>query len=481
MKKKAAWLGLVCTIVTLSLSGCGAGMDIPEETKETVKTINSGFVAMAPGIYDSADTAIVISRDEEKKTMTFQNLETGKQYTLYYDGTTAIRDKYDQEIAMNQITDGCVVDNKFFKSKKALSYLKVSSEAFLYDNLQNYSFLPESNQMVIGSNSYALSGNLCILSNGKKIDPIDLNRTDSVQVCGIGNTVYSIMVEQGHGYLRLKNENYFLGGWIEIGQTVIRDVQEDMLLVVPEGTYQVKISKEGNEANQTITFVRDEELVWDLGTVAISQVQKGSLIFTVHPMEAQITIDGEAVDTSQPYETDYGVHQLIASAEGYDTITQYIKLCDEYANIDISMVQVESEEASDESDSEQNKKDDEAGKTQSNKKVTDNSDAKDTGKTADTESEAKKETTQSTTTNTDNSKTNTTGECRVYIDSPKGVEVYLDGNYIGVAPLDFKKEVGSYVITLRKSGYQTRSYSISLEADEQDANFSFSDLIKLED
>ena len=97
LKKKAAWLGLVCTIVTLSLSGCGAGMDIPEETKETVKTINSGFVAMAPGIYDSADTAIVISRDEEKKTMTFQNLETGKQYTLYYDGTTAIRDKYDQE------------------------------------------------------------------------------------------------------------------------------------------------------------------------------------------------------------------------------------------------------------------------------------------------------------------------------------------------------------------------------------------------
>lgn len=463
----------------MTMSGCGAGKQVQEEAKEKNKTINSGFVAMAPGIYDSADTAIVVSRDETNKLMTFQNLETGKQYTLHYDGTTAIRDKYDQEISINQITDGCVVDNKFFKSKKALSHLKVSSEAFLYDNLQNYTFLPESNQMVIGSNSYALSGNLCILSNGKEIDPIDLNKTDSVQVCGIGNTVYSVMVEQGHGYLRLKNEDYFLGGWIEIGQTVIRDVQEDMLLVVPEGTYQVKISKDGNEANQTITFVRDEELVWDLGTVAISQVQKGSLIFTVHPMEAQITIDGEVVDTSQPYETDYGVHQLIASAEGYDTITQYIKLSDEYANIDISMVQTASEENSEESKPETDKKTDTASKTESDKKEVDTSDSKDVKKTS--ENEVKKEEKADTENNSDNTRKNATGECRVYIDSPKGVEVYLDGNYIGVAPLDFKKEAGSYVITLRKSGYQTRSYSISLEADEQNANFSFSDLIKLEE
>lgn len=487
LRKRAALVGLAMMMI---LNGCGVSANMATNTNKAVKTINSGFVAMAPGIYDSADTAIVICRDEENKSITFQNLETGKQYTLHYDGTTTIRDKYDQEISISQISDGSIVENKFFKSKKALSYLKMSPEAFIYEHLQNYSFLPQSNQMTVGSNTYALNGNMRILSNGKEIDPIDLNKSDAVQVCGIGNTVYSIMIEQGHGYLRLKNEDYFLGGWIEIGQTVIRDVQEDMLLVVPEGSYQVKISKDGNVANQTITFVRDEELVWDLGTVAISQVQKGSLIFTVHPMEAQVTIDGEVVDISEPYETDYGVHQLIATADGYDTITQYIKLSDDYANIDITMMESEEEEAEEKQKTDKNEIE-KADTTESTKKNTDVEEKKtekienktdnNNKPSTDNDNTDKKNTEQDTTDTAKDSKKNTSGNYRVYVDSPKGVEVYLDGNYIGVAPLDFKKEYGNYVITLRKSGYQTRSYSISLEDDNQDVNFSFSDLLKLEE
>lgn len=475
MKKSTAWLGLVMMIMVMS--GCSARADMVPDNGSQAKTIHSGFVAKALGIYDSADTAIVISRDEAAKTMTFQNLETGKQYTLTYDGTTAVKDKYEQEIAMSQITDGTLVENKFFKSAKALAYLKVLPEAFTYEHLQNYSFLPDSNQMTIGNTTYALSGNLSILSHGKKIAPIDLNKADTIQVCGIGNTVHSIMVEQGHGYLRLKNEDHFIGGWIEIGQTIIRDVQEDMLLVVPEGSYQVKISKDGNEANQTITFVRDEELVWDLGTVSIKEVQKGSLIFTVHPMDAKVTIDGEEVDISAPFETDYGVHQLVASAEGYDTITQYIKLSDAYANIDVTMVETEAKEETEENSLDTTDKNQTDKKTTGDTKDTDDT-KKTTEKNSDTERKEAGKTESSATTGGD---TSSVGNARVYIDSPKGVEVYLDGNYIGVAPLDFKKQVGSYVITLRKSGCQTRSYSISLEDDNQDVNFSFSDLLALEE
>ena len=69
---------------------------------------------------------------------------------------------------------------------------------------------------------------------------------------------------------------------------------------------------------------------------------------------------------------------------------------------------------------------------------------------------------------------------QVYIDSPTGVEVYVDGNYIGIAPVSMNKEVGNFVITLRKTGYQTRSYTVQIDDGDSDVNYSFAELMKLD-
>ena len=70
---------------------------------------------------------------------------------------------------------------------------------------------------------------------------------------------------------------------------------------------------------------------------------------------------------------------------------------------------------------------------------------------------------------------------KVYIDAPDGVAAYLDGNYIGITPISFKKVPGNYVVTLRKTGYQPRSYTLQIDEEEKDVNYSFTDLVKLED
>ena len=74
----------------------------------------------------------------------------------------------------------------------------------------------------------------------------------------------------------------------------------------------------------------------------------------------------------------------------------------------------------------------------------------------------------------------TPGEYRVRIEEPSGAEVYKDGNYLGIAPISFKKSPGTYIITLRRNGYQTRSYTISVDNEEKDASFSFSELVSLD-
>ena len=62
------------------------------------------------------------------------------------------------------------------------------------------------------------------------------------------------------------------------------------------------------------------------------------------------------------------------------------------------------------------------------------------------------------------------------IPTPEGVEIYWDGNYIGLAPVSIKKEPGTHTITLRKNGYVTRSFTVILDEAEENVSYSFDDL-----
>ena len=66
---------------------------------------------------------------------------------------------------------------------------------------------------------------------------------------------------------------------------------------------------------------------------------------------------------------------------------------------------------------------------------------------------------------------------KIFIESPEGSEVYLDTNYVGIAPISFLKTAGTHVITLRKNGYVTKSYTIQVDSVKKDVTYSFSDLI----
>lgn len=65
----------------------------------------------------------------------------------------------------------------------------------------------------------------------------------------------------------------------------------------------------------------------------------------------------------------------------------------------------------------------------------------------------------------------------MYIEAPVGANVYIDGVYVGVAPTGCLKKTGTHIVTLSAEGYETRSYTIEVEDDDNDLTLSFSDLI----
>lgn len=420
----------VSVLVLLLAAGCSNHKTSIKDAQNTEKN-ETGFVAAGPNSFDSADTAVITKIDEYESTITFLNLTVGKRYTLSYDGTTTITDKYGQGMTVAQMREGDIVDVTFLRSKKRLNSMQLSADSFIHSEVSRFDINTVRNDMIVGNDSYKITDDTVIFSEGREIELMDINASDILSVSGIGTNIYSIVVEKGHGYLKLTNDEKFIGGFIEVGQSQITQIQEDMLLVVPEGSYQVQISYKGGGGTKKVIINRDEEVTLDIGDLTIPEPKYGSVMFNLSPANAKLYIDGSEVNASNEVLLEYGIHQLIVRAEGYATKTSYLKVGEALFAMDVIL-----EPLDDETDEEEEDEDDSQQDVSENEVKT----------------------------------------YQVHIETTEGAEVYLDGNYIGIAPVSFNKTAGTHVITLRKSGYETRSYTIQLDSEAKDVNYVFAEL-----
>lgn len=439
----------VIILTVLSLTACvpingqnfqgNNSQNAEENPTESNEEKDIGFVVPGPESYDSADTAVVVEKNDNDNTVIFLNLELGRRYTLSMDGTTKLSDKYGESVSLEQIHPGDLVDITFLKSKKHLTTMQLSAKAWKLENVERYEINNVRGEVTIGEEVFKLTENTLYLSGGRKIEKMDLNPSDVLSFQGTDSQVVSVSVEKGHGYLRLVNDENFVGGWIEIGQSMIQKITEEMLLTVPEGSYEINISHNGGGGVKYAVINRNEETVLDIGDLEVAEAQFGKVLFSITPASAEIYIDGDELDASLPISLEYGLHQIIVRASGYKSITQYIRVGQESAGIDIVL---------DKADSEEDKKDNE-------------------DKTELEEPDASED------------KENATGSYyKVYVDAPEEAEVYLDGSYVGISPCSFKKMYGVHIVTLRKSGYETRSYTVQIDDEEKDITFSFADLVE---
>lgn len=450
-KSKKWFLFSLCMAVTM-LSGCLGKKSSKEDTlgqDSSQVRYDTGFVVTGPNSYDSADTTIVTGKDIREGKITFVQLALGKRYTLSYDGTTHFYDRYGESIAVDQIERGDIVDVTFLKSKKHLTTVSLSSKAWRYENIDRYEMDSLRGEVTIGTEVYKLSEQTLYTSFGTAIDRMDLYPTDTLCFQGIDSEILSVTVEKGHGYLRLLNDENFVGGWIEIGQSIVQQISQDMLLTVPEGSYQVQISHRGGGGTKQVVINRNEETILDIGDLTVQEQQYGTLLFSLNPATATLYIDGEKQDITQPVRLPYGMHQLIAKADGYQSVTKYLKVGQPSAGVDINLdVKEEDNETPSENATEKGAENAIENKTES-----------ETKNAADvTETVANYE--------------------QIYVDAPSGVEVYVDGNYVGISPCSWRKQSGTHVITLRKTGYETRSYTVQVSEEQKDMSYSFVDLIK---
>lgn len=423
---------LICILLVCICCACGQSKQDtqPESTKvpntqdqsasqaETTPQPEATPVVYAPDSYDTEGLAVLVEYHTTEKKVTLYDPDAAEHYTLDVVGSSTFADKYGEPLALSQLKPGDVVEVTYIKDILRLNSMQLASKGFSIKEVEKYTLDWSKQDATVGKDHYKLPENVLLFSEGKEIVPMELNEVDILSFHGIGSRIYSIVVEKGHGYLRLENDADFIDGFIEVGQSKITKITEDMLLTVPEGSYQVTISHNGGGGTKQVTIGRNQEITLDIGDLEVVQAQYGSVLFSTDVDEVSVYVDGRLISHSMPISLQYGIHQVIAKAEGYETLTGYFKVSKATQNVNLALDKNEEE----------------------------------------TEKETK--------------------EYKVYINKPEDTEVYLDGNYIGIAPVSFKKEAGSHTITLRKTGYETRSYTISVDKEKKDSTFTFGELVK---
>ncbi len=398
-------------------------------------------------IYVSAADGIIRIIDTDNMLIDFYELGSTEIKSLYYDGATVINDRYGQPMSMVQLQQGDMVHVAYNSTLSKAGSITLMPESFSHSDISRYSVDNNGTQMSIGDDIYNIDPTARVFSEGTEITLDRLLSHDGITIQGIGHTIYSVRVDDGHGYLELKGEDALIGGWIEIGQTLISQISEDMLFTVPEGDYTVRLTNPGIEEYRDVTIQRNQITTLDLSGVHSPEPEKGIIAFDIKPETAVTEIDGKVIDTSFKIKLPVGVHELKISATGYSTITEYFEVKGEDMTISIDLIKITEAETSSYA-----------------------------VPTATPAADSVSGNSLTTDVNNQNGYNDRQLYGNIIIDSPNAADVYEDNVYKGRVPVIYPKKTGSHVLTLRKPGYVTVSYTINVPNDGKDQKYAFPEM-----
>jgi len=413
-------------------------------------------VAETGNNYDTTFTGVVKEYDEFKKTVTVYDINGKMDYVFDYNGGTDIKDEYDAVITLPQIEIGEIVDVYYYEASQKLTALSISKEAWTYNKVGNLVTDKTAQRMKISERNFRYDDGLLLFSEDETIELIDLHAKDELMIKGVGSQICSIIVTTGHGYIRLTNYSDFVGGTIEVGYGIITPIVDDMLIVAREGEYKVVLENGELVARENVKLKRNEEITLDMTGYKMPEARIGYVRFDIDPYGADLYINGASVDYSDPIKLNYGKHRIQVTMNGYDDFNGTLTIGESTPTISIRLAEgtydVESEDTS-------------TGKTQTS------------NDTSIEEVEDEAEATEAADSENTTGTTSIDNEHSITVESPAGASLYLNGKQMGTVPITFTKEIGTHIIVLSESGYVTKSYSVEVLDDGENAVFNFPDMI----
>lgn len=488
--KPRKYLLLLLLIPMLFLNGCIIKMyeEYQDSHRKPTTTAPTEETTTEAPRLEGEIFGVIAKVDLGNKVITIRDIETNALLAYFYTGYTDIRDKYGEIMAAGVLQPGDIVEGTYYVDDSILNTLSISSKAWSNLRVHNWAYDGDTNRIRIGTQTYSLYDYCIVVQDGKIIDIRELASIDELVVRGYENTVYSINVLKGHGYISLENEDFFIGGIVTVGNEVGLEITDDMLIMAEEGKHILSVTKSGVGGAVEITVQRGKEIFVDVGPLQGEAVMHGSVYFTITPENAKLIIDGKVQNHEDLVELPFGTYRIAVEAVGYVPYMGDLVVGDTFIRKTISLGLEEKSTEVTEPDEDETTIDPEETTSASEETQSDNSGEIADTTTADGEGTEKETTTGNEETLPLEEETTVihTGEkdvskYKIHIESPVGAEVYFDSEYVGIAPLEFEKQSGLHTIIFKRDGYQMKAYVMEISAEACDEHYSFLPLEKTEE
>lgn len=453
---------LVMLAIILMFPACGRNTNTsePDNTADVIEAVPASF----QGVIKSIDT--------DMKEMTFVNFNYNNEIVLGYTDATSAYNKGGSLTTPETFEAGMVVQVQYNFGTMKVSEVRADKDSWEYDNIVRWSVDTDRYMFTISDNNYKYSDSVLVLNNGETQDIMCLNRVDKLKVYGIDNQICSIVVKEGHGYIKPSNYEDFVGGTVSVSYIMNQPIVENMLLVVREGIYEVTMSNGSLTGKRTIQVLRDAETDLDMSGVVIAGAEgEGEVDFDIWPPGTDVYVNGRLIDYKEPLTLKYGRHSVTAALTGYTTYKGTLTVGSPNPTVRINLQQEIAEIEEDEEDDEK-----------PTAKPPDNTDSN-TDKPADSPAaDGTDNTSLATASPDDNNATQDESGIQydkqhtMSVNGPEGAEVYLNGVYKGIAPCSFPKQIGTQTISLSKQDCTTKSYTVVINDDAQNVTWTFPEL-----
>lgn len=424
--------------------------------------------------------AVLLDVDTEVKMLTVYDVEKEEQQKLVYIGATTFYDGYGIQQTASQLEKGGLyrftVNTKeewISTACEAVDRKEKPDNTAVWEKSGVDYMTIEPDRISFRGQNYRYNAGLCVMSNGKRISLGDIQPTvDVVTVRGVGQTIYEIVVTKGHGYISLKNHEDFVGGIITIGSTRVDSIYDTSNYLVREGTYSVTVENGEYEGTEEITVARDSTAEFDVFEYGSGPVKKGWLTIHIDPLGADLFIDGEKTAYTDGIELEYGTYRFEFSEGGYTSYNATVLIDQPKQSLSVFLIEQEVKDPSTEDED-------------PTKDPDDPEEGGDTAGTGGSGEDSGNETTGDNNGDSGSSEIMTSVSVRnmgynlnennaIYILGPAGAEIYLDGFFLGTAPMDFEKIIGSYVITVIRTDGGVKNFNCSEADNGEDSYYNFS-------
>ena len=439
-RKKYSLVILLSVAMMLLLTACSKTSNVKQsvnlgsDTKKTELTV----------------LAVVKAIDTEAQSITLYDTDTQEEQKFEYNGGTEVLSKNKVQMLMSQLSYGEIVEASYDPEQHEVTKVQISKNAWEYKKVKMLDIERSQSIITLTGRKYQYESDLSVFCGNQEGLLIDVNDRDEVTVKGIGNKVFSLQITKGHGYIRFGGHDKFIGGSVEVDQNIFLKVEENMLVTVSEGEHTVVFRKGDMQAIETVTVERDKETFLDMSQYEPAKGTKGKVRFVIKPSDAVLYVNGKVRNHNSLISLAYGNYAITVKADGYKDYTGILRVQESSKKYETVYIDLAAED-------------------------------EDASKTANPSTTALPTTTPFSTaksnTSTATPTPSTDSNCKISIKEPDGASVYVNGVYKGVAPISFTKIIGDLTITLSKTGYVTKSYSVTIEDDSEDVEYSFADLV----